>query len=213
LFIHGKPTNSELWTGQGVTFPYTLTALCVGFVNFGVLLWLPGSPMREGRSMGSASKVIASSTLIAAPTTVVAAWLCSIWSTERTLLLALGVTTPGPVTILLSDVGCPYFLKSDTARVLAVLSAPAGSSPCCCLIPPRVTHCHATGCVAGFRKSGGLIAHEFGVLGLVRTLRVAAGAVAVPRVLAMLLLVVLGRETHARDLRELETVGPSTRNQ
>jgi putative MFS transporter len=61
--------------------------------------------------------------------------------------------------------------------------------------------------VAGFSKGGGLIAQALGALALVPALGVAAGAVAVPCVLSMVLLVVLGRETHARDLRELETAG------
>src|SRR5580693_5478992 len=51
----------------GTTVALTLTALAWGFVNFGVLLWLPSSLVAEGFSVGLASTIIAKSTLFAAP--------------------------------------------------------------------------------------------------------------------------------------------------
>ena len=140
----------------GLTCALTLTALCVGFVNFGVLLWLPGSLVHEGRSMGAASELIAQSSLIAAPTIVLVSWLYSIWSTKRSY-------------------------------------------------PLRVRG-RATGLVAGFSKGGGLLAQGLGSLALVPALGAAAGSVALPCLLAIVLLATLGHETHGRDLRELEEV-------
>ena len=148
------------------------------------------------------------------PTIVVAAWLYSIWSTKRTLLLAVGVTTLGLVAILLRDVGGLHILSSPvlpvslliigTSAIISVLLPYSAES-----YPIRVRG-RATGWVAGFSKSGGLIAQGLGALALVPALGVAAGVVAVPCVLSMLLIVVLGRETHARDLRELEAAHPSS---
>lgn len=195
----------------GITCALTLTALCVGFVNFGVLLWLPGSLMHEGRSMGAASKLIARSTLIAAPTIVLTAWLYSVWSTKRMLLLAVGVTTLGLVTILLRDVGGLHLLSSPVLPVSLLIIGTSGIISM--LLPysaesyPLRVRGRATGWVAGFSKGGGLMAQGLGALALVPALGVAAGAVALPCVLSMVLIVVLGRETHARDLRELETGG------
>lgn len=198
----------------GVTAALSLTALCVGFVNFGVLLWLPGSLMHEGRSMGAASKLIAQSTLIAVPTIALVAWLYSVWSTKRTLLLAVGVTTLGLIAILLRDVGGLRVLSSPvvpvslliigTSAIISVLLPYSAES-----YPLRVRG-RATGWVAGFSKSGGLAAQVLGLMALVPALGVTAGAVAVPCVLSMLLIAVLGRETHGRDLRELEVSGDSS---
>jgi len=192
----------------GLTCALTLTALCVGFVNFGVLLWLPGSLMHEGRSMGAASRLIARSTLIAAPTIVLVSWLYSIWSTKRTLILAVAVTTLGLITILLRDVGDLPILSSPILPVVLLI---VGTSGIISMILPYSAESYplrvrgrATGWVAGFSKSGGLLAQGLGALALVPALGVAAGAVAIPCTLAMLLLVLLGRETHGRDLRELE---------
>ena len=84
----------------GMTIALTLAALAWGFVNFGVMLWLPSSLVAEGRSVGLASALIARSTLIAVPTVLVATYLYSLWSTKRVLLLAIGITTLGLLATL-----------------------------------------------------------------------------------------------------------------
>ena len=48
------------------------------------------------------------------------------------------------------------------------------------------------------------MAQGLGALALVPALGIAAGAVAIPCALAIILLMILGRETHGHDLRELE---------
>ena len=192
----------------GLTVALTLTALCVGFVNFGVLLWLPGSLMREGRSVGAASELIARSSLIAAPTVVLVSWLYSIWSTKRTLVLAVGVTTLGLVAILLRDV---WDLPVLSSPVLPVVLLMVGTSGIISVLLPYSAESYplrvrgrATGWVAGFSKGGGLLAQGLGTLALVPALGLAAGAVALPCLLSIVLLSTLGHETHGRDLRELE---------
>jgi len=192
----------------GLTCALTLTALCVGFVSFGVLLWLPGSLMHEGRSMAAASKLIARSTLIAAPTLVLASWLYSIWSTKRTLILSVVITTLGLVAILLRDVeGLPFLSNPVLPVVLLIM----GTSGIVSMILPYSAESYplrvrgrATGWVAGFSKAGGLVAQGLGALALVPALGLAAGIVAIPCTLALLLLATLGHETHGLDLRELE---------
>ena len=192
----------------GLTCALTLTALCVGFVNFGVLLWLPGSLMHEGRSVGAASALIARSTLIAAPTILLVSWLYSIWSTKRTLITAVGVTTLGLIGILLRNEGGLKILSNPVLPVVLLIVGASGIVSM--LLPysaesyPLRVRGRATGWVAGFSKGGGLVAQALGALALVPALGIVAGVVAVPCMLAVLLLALLGRETHGRDLRELE---------
>src|SRR4029077_19500763 len=76
----------------GTTTALTLAALAWGFVNFGVLLWLPSSLVAEGRSVGLASTVIAKSTLFAAPAVVIVAYIYSAWSTKWSLATMIGIT-------------------------------------------------------------------------------------------------------------------------
>jgi putative MFS transporter len=206
----GSNSNSPIKFQKllGLTCALTLTALCVGFVNFGVLLWLPGSLMHEGRSVGAASELIASSSLIAAPTIVLVAWLYSIWSTKQTLVLAVGITMLGLIAILLRDLrDLPILSNPVLAAVLLIVGTSAIVSV---LLPysaesyPLRVRGRATGWVAGFSKGGGLLAQGLGTLALVPALGVTAGAVALPCLLAIVLLATLGHETHGRDLRELE---------
>ncbi|MBS1805832.1 MAG: MFS transporter [Acidobacteria bacterium] len=194
----------------GLTFALTLTALCVGFVNFGILLWLPGSLMHEGRSVGSASALIAQSSLIAAPTTLIVAWLYSMWSTKRTLMLTVVVTTLGLIAIVLRDLRGLLILADP---VIAVVLLIVGTSGIISVLLPYAAESYpikvrgrATGWVAGFSKAGGLLAQGLGTVALVPALGTAAGMVALPCVLSIGLLAVLGHETHERDLRELEEV-------
>jgi putative MFS transporter len=192
----------------GVTAALTLAALAWGFVNFGVMLWLPGSLVAEGRSMGVASALIARSTLIAVPTIALVTWLYSAWSTKRVLVLSIGVTTLGLVCVLLRDrsgfgaLANPIFMLTllivGTSAVISILLPYAAES-----YPLRVRG-RATGWVAGFSKAGGIAAQALGALALVPALGLAAGLVAIPSVLSMLLIAILGRDTKGRDLRELE---------
>ncbi len=192
----------------GVTFALTLTALSVGFVNYGVLLWLPGSLMREGRSVGAASALIARSTLIAAPTILLVSWLYSVWSTKRTLITAVGVTTLGLIAILLRDV---VGLKILSDPVLPVVLLIVGTCGIISMLLPYSAESYpirvrgrATGWVAGLSKGGGVFAQALSTMALVPALGIAAGIIAVPCTFAILLLALLGRETHGSDLRELE---------
>lgn len=193
----------------GVTATLTLTAVCVGFVNFGVLLWLPGALMREGRSMGAASRLLARSTLIAAPTIAIAAWLYSVWSTKKTLILAVSTTTLGLVAILLREAGIIHVLATPVLPVTLLIIGNSGIISM--LLPyaaenyPVRVRGRATGWVAGFSKGGGVFAQILGMLALIPALDVAAGGVAIPCVASVALIAWIGRETHLRDLRELET--------
>jgi putative MFS transporter len=192
----------------GLSIALTFAALAWGFVNFGVMLWLPGTLVAEGRSIGLSSALIARSTLIAIPTVVVATYLYSLWSTKRVLILAIGVTTLGLVaTLLRNNRLFPFFsnpmvfvslLIVGTGAVISILMPYAAEN-----FPVRQRG-RATGWVAGCSKIGGVIAQSFAAAALVPAFGLAAGAIAVPTLASLLLVAVFGHETRGRDLRELE---------
>ena len=197
----------------GVTIALTLAALAWGFVNYGILLWIPGSLVAEGRSMGVASALIARSTLIAIPVILLAAWLYSIWSTKGLLILSIGITTLGLIAIPVRHLTSVPFLTSPVLSLILII---AGSCAVISLLLPYATESYplrirgrATGWVAGFSKAGGLAAQATGALALVPALGIAALLVAIPSGLAMLLIFILGRDTKGRDLRELEAAASS----
>ena len=200
-----QPTSGWL----GLNFALTLAALAWGFVNFGVLLWLPSTLVAEGRSVGLASTLIARSSLIAAPTVALSAYLYSVWSTKSSLILAIGITSLGVYAILLRGSGLFPFLSSPVLPLALLI---VGSSSMISILLPYAAENYpirvrgrATGWVAGFSKIGGLIAQTLSVFALVPALGAAAAVVAISAVLAMLLVGAYGRETRGRDLRELET--------
>ncbi len=144
------------------TIALTLAALAWGFVNFGVLLWLPSSLVAEGRSVGLASTIIARSTLIAAPTVVITTYLYSRWSTKKSLLTAIGITTLGLLAVLLRSVGNIAFLSNPIVPLSLLI---VGSTAVISILLPYAAENYpvrvrgrATGWVAGWSKIGGLFA-------------------------------------------------------
>jgi MFS transporter, putative metabolite:H+ symporter len=194
---------------MGTVAALTLAALAWGFVNFGVLLWLPSALVAEGRSVGHASTIIARSTLIAAPTMIVSAYLYSMWSTKSSLMLAIGITSLGLLAILLRGSGLLPILANPVVPLSLLI---VGSSAMISILLPYAAESfpirvrgRATGWVAGWSKIGGLLAQALSALALVPELGVAATVIAVPALLSLALICRFGRETRGRDLRELES--------
>jgi len=202
------PDRTRAMAGTGVAL--TLAALAWGLVNYGVLLWLPGALVAEGRSVALASGIIARSTLIAVPAIVVATYLYSAWSTKGSLVLAIGITVLGLAATLLRGNGALSIVSNPVVSVTLLV---VGTSWVISFLLPYTTESfpirlrgRAAGWVAGSSKAGGVIAQGLASLALVPSFGLAAGAVAVPAVLSLLLVAIFGRETRGRDLRELETV-------
>ena len=193
----------------GTAIALTLAALAWGFVNFGVLLWLPGTLVNEGRSVGLASAIIARSALIAAPTVLVTAYLYSTWSTKYSLLTAIGITTLGLFAVLMRTTSYVPLLSNPIVPLSLLI---VGSSAVISIFLPYAAENYpvrirgrATGWVAGWNKVGGLIAQGLSALAMVPALGFAAGVVIVPAAISLVLIAVSGRETRGHDLRELET--------
>lgn len=165
-----KPSTGRDQSGErpnlrpllGLGFALTLAALAWGFVNFGVLLWLPSSLIADGRSVGLTSALIARSTLIAVPTVAITTYLYSLWSTKRVLILAIGITTLGLLATLLRNTRALSLFSNPlvsvsllivgTSAVISILMPYAAES-----FPIRLRG-RATGWVAGCSKIGGVMA-------------------------------------------------------
>jgi putative MFS transporter len=206
---HGAVARTGTQHLLGTSLALTLAALAWGFVNFGVLLWLPSALVAEGRSVGLASAVIARSTLIAAPTIVVSTYLYSVWSTKSSLILAIGITSLGLLAIVLRGSGVLPILDNPIVPLSLLI---VGSSAMVSILLPYAAENYpirvrgrATGWVAGWSKIGGLIAQALGALALVPALGIAAAIISIPAALSLALIWIFGRETRGRDLRELES--------
>jgi putative MFS transporter len=191
----------------GTTIALTIAALSWGFVNFGLLLWIPGELIAEGHNMGVAATIIARSSFIAVPVVAVAAFLYSRWSTKGSLLVMTGVTALGLLAVVMRQSG----INAAANPVIALTLLIVGSTGVISILLPYTAESYplrirgrATGWVAGCSKAGGLICQGLGALALVPAIRASSIAIAVPTLLSLALIGAWCRETRGRDLRELE---------
>ena len=191
----------------GVTVALTMSALAWSLVNFGLLLWLPGELVSEGRTVGASSAIIAQSTLIAAPTILVSTWLYSRWSTRGSLVVMLVLMTLGLLGFLARSSGMAILENPVPPLVLVIV----GSCGVISILLPYAAESYplrirgrATGWVAGCSKLGGVMAQGLAIVGVAPPFGAAALVIVVPSALSFVLVRLFGRETRGKDLRELE---------
>ncbi|MDH4124797.1 MAG: MFS transporter [Gammaproteobacteria bacterium] len=213
--VHDKPAstaieNSPMTTTLpqiGITVALTLAALAWSLVNFGLLLWLPGELVEEGRSVGTASALIAESTLLAAPVILFSTWLYSRWSTKGSLILMLAFMSAGLLGLLARSSGIGWLENPLVSLTILVI----GSCGVIAILLPYAAENYAlrvrgraTGWVAGCSKLGGVLAQVLAVLGVVPAFGKAALVIVVPSVISLILIALWGRETRGSDLRSLD---------
>lgn len=198
----------------GITTALTLAALAWGLVNFGLLLWLPAALVAGGRSVGASSALIARSTLIAAPTVIVCAWLFSAWSTKWSLVAMTGVMVLGMLGLALQQLGAGELSRPLIPLALIIL----GSSGVISMLLPYAAENYplrirgrATGWVAACSKLGGLAAQGLSVAAGVPPIAAAVLAIAVPAVGSTVLIALYGRESRGRSLGELDAQAAARR--
>src|SRR6266513_1300012 len=191
----------------GVTTDLTLAAMAWGLVNFGLLLWLPTALVAEGRSVGASSALIAKSTLIAAPTIVICAWLFSAWSTKWSLVAMIAVMVLGMLGLAVQELGAGGLSRPVIPLTLLIL----GSSGVISMLLPYAAENYplrirgrATGWVAACSKLGGLVAQTLSVVAGVPPFAAAILSIAVPAAGSTILIALFGRESRGRSLGELD---------
>ncbi len=201
---HGALKGLHLY---GKLTALSLTALSWGFVNFGLLLWLPAHLRDQGYSVEVANGLLAKSALIAIPMAFVCALVYSLWSTKWSLVTSIGILMLGLLGVLRlelfggGDPVLPFALLIIGINGIIAIVLPYTAES----FPLRVRG-RATGWVAACTKAGGVIAQALSITRLVPPIGIVAGAVVVPVLAAMVLVAWFGRETRGRDLRDLDDV-------
>lgn len=179
----------------------SVLALAWGFVNFGLLLWLPAAFVRLGYSVGVASALLAQSALIAIPTIIVAALLYGRWSTKWSLALATALTVAGLVGVL-------GVAGGGGSPVLAVALLIVGANGMIAmLLPytadrfPLLVRGRATGWIAACTKAGGLFAQTLSIAALTPSIGLAAAVTIMPVAIGLGLFIWWGTETRGVGLR------------
>ncbi len=200
----------------GITGALTLAALAWGLVNFGLLLWLPTALVAEGRSVAASSALIARSTLLAAPTIVICAWLFSAWSTKWSLVALTGVMLLGMLGLAMQELGAAGLSHPVVPLALIIL----GSSGVISMLLPYAAENYplrirgrATGWVAACSKLGGLAAQGLSVFAGVPPFAAAILVIAVPALGSTILIACFGRESRGHSLGELDLHGTVRRTE
>jgi putative MFS transporter len=188
----------------GITTALTLAGLAWGLVNFGLLLWLPGELVAQGRSVAASSALIAKSTLLAAPTVVVCAWLFSAWSTKWSLITVTCVMVLGLVGLTVPELGPAGPLLPLALVILGSSGVISMLLPYAAENYPLLIRGRATGWVAACSKFGGLAAQTLSVLGGVPRFTIVVLAIAAPSVVGAILIALFGHESRGRSLGELD---------
>ncbi|MGH1561041.1 hypothetical protein ACRAWD_31665 [Caulobacter segnis] len=198
-----RPSTIAIAASQ--LFPaLTLAALAWdALVNFGILLWFAQRPGRlaKASSVSAASGLIAKSTLIAAPTVAVSVWLYSAWSTAGAGLDVSAWTALGAVWALLRSLGAEA-LAEPIAPLAMLIVGSSGVIPSSC--PAYRRELPASNSRARHGLDRGM--QQTGRSPRARPKRrnpgsasraVAAGFVGALTVLALAMVLTLGRETRA----------------
>jgi putative MFS transporter len=214
VFVHphaepGSGAEPKLWTAGliGKTAALSTAALSWGFINFGLLLWLPHDLVGKGYSMGVSSRLLAESALIACPTVFLCALLYSRWSTKGSLAALIALTLAGLGWVLLLETS----IGGNPVLPIALLIV--GSNGLLAILLPYASECYplkvrgrATGWVAACTKAGGVFAQLLSITDLVPPLGIAALIIMAPILAALILVIRYGTETRSLDLRDLEKV-------
>lgn len=206
----GKVGMLDLLRGPYATITLGLIACGIawGLVNFGFLLWLPSNLGSMGMEAATASTLIAKSALFALPGILMVIWLYHRWSSVKTLVLFIALTTGA---LLLFFTLALAGIRSDTLIILATTSLLISSSGVIAMLIPYAAEIYpvhlrgtGSGVVAASSKLGGILGAAAGVVGIFGNIAFSALLIAVPMIISALMLMRNGIDTRGRRLEEIE---------
>jgi MFS transporter, putative metabolite:H+ symporter len=200
----------DLLRGPYATITYGLITCGIswGLVNFGFLLWLPSNLGSMGMDAQAASALIAKSALLALPGILIVIGLYHRWSSVRTLVLFIALTTGA---LLLFFALALSGIKSTTLIILATTCLLVSSSGVIAMLIPYAAEIYpvhlrgtGSGVVAASSKLGGILGAAAGVVGIFGNVALSALLIAVPMIISAFMLIRNGIDTRGRRLEEIE---------
>ena len=191
-----------------ITWGLLVCGVAWGLVNFGFLLWLPSNLVEFGVDAAGASALLARSAILALPGIAVVVWLYHRWSTVKSLVLFIALTT-----LMLLAFFAMGWLQIRSAAVTIVATALlliSVSGVIAMLIPYAAeiypVHLRATGSgvVAAASKFGGILGAGFGVLGFFGNFMLSALLIALPMAVSGVMLLRSGIETRGHRLEDIQ---------
>ncbi len=179
-----------------------------GLANFGFLLWLPINLTLLGVEAGAVNGLLAKSALLALPGIALVIWLYHRWSSFRSLVLFIALTSVSlaafaaigllQIRIEALTIGCTVALLVCTSGVIAMLIPYAAE------IYPVALRGTGSGVVAASSKLGGILGALLGVAGLFSHFAVSALLIALAMAVSAVMLWRSGVETRGRRLEDIQ---------
>lgn len=200
----------ELLRGRlaSISWGLLMCGVAWGLANFGFLLWLPVNLTELGVDPKAASALLAKSALLALPGIVVVIWLYHRWSSYKSLVLFIALTT---LSLLAFWAMGATGMRSETVTVVATASLLISISGVIAMLIPYAAEIYpvhlrgtGSGLIAASSKFGGILGAGLGVMGFFTHFALSALLIAVPMALSGVMLWRAGVETRGRGLEEIQ---------
>lgn len=191
-----------------ITWGLLVCGIAWGLVNFGFLLWLPSNLVELGIDAKGASALLARSAILALPGIVLVVWLYHRWSSIRSLVLFIALTTLCLLAFfamaLMELRSAPATIAATAALLVSVSGVIAMLIPYAAEIYPVHLRATGSGVVAAASKFGGILGAAFGVLGFFGNFMLSALLIAVPMAVSGFMLLRSGIETRGHRLEDIQ---------
>jgi putative MFS transporter len=179
-----------------------------GLVNFGFLLWLPVNLTELGVDPAATSALLAKSAIYALPGIALVIWLYHRWSSFRSLVLFLALTTFALLAFAALEALQVRSVLATTLATAALLVSVSGVIamliPYAAEIYPLHLRGTGSGVIAASSKFGGIVGAGVGVFGFFDHFALSACLIAVPMAISALMLWRSGVETRGFRLEEIQ---------
>jgi putative MFS transporter len=207
---HQAAGMRELLRGRhaSITWGLLMAGLAWGLVNFGVLLWLPVNLTALGVDPKAASGLLAKSAVYALPGIAVVVWLYHRWSSFRSLVLFIALTTASLLALFALGAGG---IRSEAATIVATASLLVSVSGVIAMLIPYAAEIYpvqlrgtGSGVVAAASKFGGILGAGLGLFGFFTHFALSALLVAIPMAVSGVMLWRAGIETRGFRLEDIQ---------
>ncbi|MEO6076581.1 MAG: MFS transporter [Dokdonella sp.] len=180
-----------------------------GLVNFGFLLWLPTNLVQLGIPASDSSALLAQSALFALPGIPLVVWLYHRWSTIKSLILFIALST---LSLLAFVVIAMLELRSAMATTSATVALLISISGVIAMLIPYATEIYpvqmrgtGSGVIAASSKFCGILGAALGMVGFFDHFVLSATLIAIPLAISGGLLLRSGIETRGCRLEDIQT--------
>ncbi|MFZ2235729.1 MAG: MFS transporter, partial [Dokdonella sp.] len=179
-----------------------------GLVNFGFLLWLPTNLVQLGIPASGTSSLLAQSALFALPGIPLVVWLYHRWSTIKSLILFIALSTLSLLAFLAIAL---LQLQSVVATTIVTVALLISVSGVIAMLIPYATEIYpvqmrgtGSGVIAASSKFGGILGAALGAVGFFDDFLLSTALVAIPLGISAVLLLRSGIETRGCRLEDIQ---------